>query len=174
MDSILALGSNLGDSRAILGEALEALAAEERIDVLEVSPMVRTRPVGGPPGQDDFLNLVVRVHTSLSPFALLRRCQALEEQFHRVRAERWGPRTLDIDIVTYADLVMDEPELVLPHPRASTRAFVLEPWARMDPEATLGSVLVRALADRAPDADGILEYLDPPVALAADEAGSRA
>ena len=159
--SILALGSNLGASADTLARTVALLDEHERIAVEAVSPVAVTAPVGGPEGQPDFLNQVVRVATDLRPFTLLRYCQELEEAFDRVREVRWGPRTLDVDIVTYGELIMDEPELTLPHPRAAERAFVLAPWALMDPEATLGGVLVSALAERAPDREGLRGYLDP-------------
>ncbi|MDN5604231.1 2-amino-4-hydroxy-6-hydroxymethyldihydropteridine diphosphokinase [Rothia sp. HC945] len=160
VDSIIALGSNLGESRDTLSKAIEALVENDRISVEDFSPVAVTAPVGGPEGQPDYLNQIVRVSTDLSPFALLRFCQGIEEDFHRVRTVRWGPRTLDVDIVTFGDLYMDEPELSLPHPHAAERAFVLAPWARMDPDAVLDGVPVAELAERAADRDGIRGYLD--------------
>lgn len=160
--SVLALGSNLGASADTLSRTVALLGEHERITVEAVSPVAVTAPVGGPEGQPDYLNQVVRIVTDLRPFALLRYCQELEAAFERIREVRWGPRTLDVDIVAYGELRMDEPDLVLPHPRAAERAFVLAPWALMDPEATLGGVPVAVLAQRAPDLDGLRGYLEPP------------
>lgn len=156
--SILALGSNLGERRDTLSLAVAALAEGGDVRLRQVSEVVQTKPVGGPEGQPDFLNMVVEVETSLGPLELLRRCQDVENRHHRVREVRWGPRTLDIDIITYGDVVLETPELTLPHPRAAGRAFVLQPWARMDPAATLGGTPVAELADRAADRGGVVPY----------------
>lgn len=90
-----------------------------------------------PGSQPSYYNAVVVLKTTLPPSSLLERAQAVEEAFHRVRDERWGPRTLDVDIVAYADVVSDDPALILPHPRAHERAFVLAPWHDVEPEARL-------------------------------------
>ena len=134
--AVLSLGSNQGDRMVILQGAVDALAATPGVAVVAVSGVFETEPVGGPQ-QPDFLNAVVVADTSLSPAALLERAQAVEQQFGRARAERWGPRTLDVDIVAMGDLVLDEADLVVPHPRAAERAFVLVPWAEADPAAVL-------------------------------------
>lgn len=159
VDAVLALGSNQGESRRTLEEAVRRLGEHPRVSVTARSPVAITAPVGGPADQPDFLNMVVGVRTDLRPFALLRWCQEIEHRFHRVRTVRWGPRTLDVDIIVYGGLRMDEPELVLPHPRAAQRAFVLAPWVRMDPEAQLDGISVAALAERAPDAEGLRGWL---------------
>jgi 2-amino-4-hydroxy-6-hydroxymethyldihydropteridine diphosphokinase len=93
--------------------------------------------VGGPEGQRPYLNVVVVGDTSLQPRALLERAQSVENAFGRVRRERWGPRTLDVDLITVGDTVCDEPELTLPHPHAHERAFVLVPWVAADPGCVL-------------------------------------
>ena len=105
--------------------------------ILRVSPLYRTAPVGGPAGQPDYVNAVIEVSTSLRPYELLKLCNAVEAAHHRERLVRWGPRTLDIDVIDYEGVVSDDPVLTLPHPRAHERSFVLTPWARMDPEAHL-------------------------------------
>jgi len=105
-------------------------------DVLAISPVYQTAPVGGP-AQPDYLNAVLLVQTGLPPRDLLDAIHAIEASFGRVRAERFGPRTLDIDIICYAGQVSDDPELTLPHPRAHQRAFVLAPWHDLDPAAEL-------------------------------------
>ncbi|MEX5296160.1 2-amino-4-hydroxy-6-hydroxymethyldihydropteridine diphosphokinase [Kocuria sp. CPCC 205268] len=153
--AVLALGANLGDREATLRRAAHDLADHPRITLTRASPVVRSKPVGGPGGQGDYLNAVVEVDTDLSPFALLRACQEIEERHHRRRVQRWGPRTLDVDIVVYGGLRLDEPDLTVPHPRAAERAFVLVPWALMDPGATLEGRSVAELARRAADLGGL-------------------
>lgn len=137
MRCVLSLGSNLGDSEGELNEAIERLT--ELGEVIARSSMYRTAP-WGPTDQPDFVNCVVILETELDPLALLGRCHEIEDAFHRTRELRWGPRTLDIDIVTYGEVVSESPELTLPHPRAQLRAFVLVPWLEIDPGATLPDV----------------------------------
>lgn len=160
--ALIALGSNLGQSLDTLTQAVSDLAAVQGVQVVRVSPIARTAPVGGPEGQPDYVNMVAQLETSLGPYKLLEVCQQIEAKHHRKRLVRWGPRTLDLDMITYGDLTQDDPALTLPHPRASQRAFVLAPWARMDPQALLAGQLVAQLAAAAPDADGIREFLPAP------------
>jgi 2-amino-4-hydroxy-6-hydroxymethyldihydropteridine diphosphokinase len=150
--AVLALGANLGDPGATLQAAVRALAEREGIELTGVSPVAVTAAVGGPAGQPDYLNLVLAVETTLAPRQLLAACHAVEQAHHRTREVRWGPRTLDVDVITYADLASQDPELTLPHPRAHQRAFVLAPWSWLDPRATLGGVRVARLAAQADDA----------------------
>ncbi|MFB7941240.1 2-amino-4-hydroxy-6-hydroxymethyldihydropteridine diphosphokinase [Streptomyces sp. NPDC127049] len=136
--AVIALGANLGNRLETLQGALDALADTPGLRVKAVSPVYETAPWGVEPGsQPAYLNAVALVKTTLPPSSLLERAQAVEEAFLRVREERWGARTLDVDIITYADTVSDDPVLTLPHPRAHQRAFVLAPWHDMDPEAQL-------------------------------------
>ncbi|MEU5578808.1 2-amino-4-hydroxy-6-hydroxymethyldihydropteridine diphosphokinase [Streptomyces huasconensis] len=136
--AVISLGSNLGNRLETLQGAVDALEDTPGLRVKAVSPVYETEPWGVDPGtQPSYFNAVVVVKTTLPPASLLERAQAVEEAFHRVRDERWGPRTLDVDIVAYADLVSDDPALTLPHPRAHERAFVLAPWHDIDPEAQL-------------------------------------
>jgi 2-amino-4-hydroxy-6-hydroxymethyldihydropteridine diphosphokinase len=128
----LGIGSNLGDRLAHLQAAVEALATEPGIHVVAVSAVYETEPVGGPP-QDDFLNAVVAVDTTLDARALLAAAQRAEAAEHRVRAERWGPRTLDVDVLLVGDERIEEPDLQVPHPRMAERAFVLVPLADVAP-----------------------------------------
>lgn len=132
--AVLALGANLGDRLAALRGAVAALAAEVTVDA--VSPVYETAPVGGP-DQPDYLNAVVLVTTALPPFDLLALAHRVEASAGRTREERWGPRTLDIDLIAYDAVVSDDPLLTLPHPRAHERAFVLRPWLDVDPDAVL-------------------------------------
>ena len=135
--AVLALGSNLGDRLGMLQGALDALGKMPGVDVVAVSGVYETAPVGGPPGQDPYLNAVILVDTRLSASVLLERCLAVEGALGRHRTERWGPRTLDIDVITYDDQVNEDEALTLPHPRAYERAFVLVPWVSVDQGATL-------------------------------------
>lgn len=131
--SILALGSNMGDSRSILSMAREGIGQIPGTRVLATSEIYETDPVGGVE-QDPFLNAAVLVETVLSPWDLHRHTSALEQQAHRVRDVRWGPRTLDIDVITWGDFCLDDPALTLPHPRAHERGFVLAPLSDLDGE----------------------------------------
>lgn len=133
--AFLGIGSNLGDRLANLQLAVDGLAAEPRIRVVAVSPVYETEPVGGPP-QDEYLNAVVEIETDLPARELLEVAQFLERAAHRVREERWGPRTLDVDVLTCGAQVVAEPDLEIPHPRMAERAFVLAPLHDLDPEAT--------------------------------------
>lgn len=132
--AVLALGSNLGDRVAYLQGAIDSLAGD--VDVIAVSGVYETAPVGGP-DQQDFLNAVIVVETQLSPHQLLALCQGIETAHDRVREVRWGPRTLDVDIIAMEGVLLDEPSLTLPHPRAHERAFVCVPWLEVDPTAAL-------------------------------------
>jgi 2-amino-4-hydroxy-6-hydroxymethyldihydropteridine diphosphokinase len=131
--AFLALGSNVGDRAALLQDAVDALATADGVDVAAVSRVYQTAPVGGPP-QDDYLNAVVAIGTDLDPHALLSLAQRVERDARRVRAERWGPRTLDVDILLFDDVVLDDPDLTIPHPRMWERGFVLAPLRDVAPE----------------------------------------
>ncbi|GHG81910.1 2-amino-4-hydroxy-6-hydroxymethyldihydropteridine diphosphokinase [Streptomyces griseocarneus] len=134
--AVISIGSNLGNRLEILQGAIDALEDTPGLRVKAVSPVYETEPWGVEPGtQPSYFNAVVLVKTTLPPDSLLERGHAIEEAFERVRERRWGARTLDVDIVTYQDVVSDDPTLMLPHPRAHERAFVLVPWYDVDPEA---------------------------------------
>ncbi|KPI13603.1 2-amino-4-hydroxy-6-hydroxymethyldihydropteridine pyrophosphokinase [Actinobacteria bacterium OK074] len=134
--AVLSLGSNLGNRLETLQGAIDALEDTPGVRIKAVSPVYETAPWGVEPGsQPTYFNAVVVLKTTLPPSSLLERAHAVEEAFHRVRDERWGPRTIDVDIVAYADVVSDDPTLTLPHPRAHERAFVLAPWYDVDPAA---------------------------------------
>jgi 2-amino-4-hydroxy-6-hydroxymethyldihydropteridine diphosphokinase len=136
--AVISLGSTLANRLETLQGAVDALADTPGLRVKGVSPVYETEPWGVEPGsQPSYFNAVVVLKTTLPPSSLLERAHAVEEAFHRVRDERWGARTLDVDIVAYADVVSDDPVLTLPHPRAHERAFVLAPWLDLDPEALL-------------------------------------
>lgn len=143
-NAYLGIGSNLGDRLAHLQGAVDTLAREPNVRVTAVSRVYETVPVGGPP-QGDFLNAVVAIETTLDARALLRAAQRLETAAQRVREERWGPRTLDVDVLLVGDERVDEPDLQVPHPRLTERAFVLVPLADVAPEWADHDVPDRAL-----------------------------
>ena len=144
----LGLGSNQGDRLATLRTAVQSLARHPDVSVVGVSALYETDPVGGPE-QDDYLNAVVVVDTPLSPHDLLRLSHMLEDDAKRVRDVRWGPRTLDIDVLAMDDITLDDDVITLPHPRAHERSFVLVPWAEVEPDAVLGeSTVTQWLAAR--------------------------
>ena len=139
---VLALGANLGDRAATLAAAVAGLVAVDGLAVHAVSPVFASAAVGGPP-QPDYLNAVVLARTTLAPDAVLAACQGVEAAAGRKRSVRWGPRTLDVDVIAYGtpgtpdEVLLCGPDLTLPHPRAYLRAFVLAPWAALDPRAVL-------------------------------------
>jgi 2-amino-4-hydroxy-6-hydroxymethyldihydropteridine diphosphokinase len=133
--ALVALGSNLGDRRTILDGAIEALGETPGVIVRSVSSYHETEPVGGPPGQRPFLNAAAALETTLSPREFLGVLQAIENRFGRVRTVRWGERTLDLDLILFDDAVIDEPDLVVPHPRFAGRRFVLAPLAEIASDA---------------------------------------
>lgn len=138
--AFLGLGSNLGDRRAHLRAAVAALP-----DVVAVSPVYETDPVGGPEGQGPYFNCVVELRTERTARELLLVCRELEAAAGRVRTEQWGPRTLDVDVLLVGDEEVDEPDLTVPHPRMWERAFVLVPLHDLAPDLVLEEEL-RALA----------------------------
>ena len=142
----IALGSNLGDSANLLQLALNALSQEDGIVLTHVSPFYQTSPVGPP--QPDYVNTCALLYTTLFPFELLSRLLQVEQQFGRVRQERWGPRVLDLDLLLYGDRIIDQPGLQIPHPRMRDRAFVLVPladiagdWVEPTSQQTVASLL---------------------------------
>ncbi|HXQ74869.1 MAG TPA: 2-amino-4-hydroxy-6-hydroxymethyldihydropteridine diphosphokinase [Acidimicrobiales bacterium] len=142
MRSFLGLGSNMGDREGYLRGALAALP-----DLVAVSPVYETEPVGGPPGQDRYLNLVAELETGLTPRELLQVAHRLEDEAGRVRTVRHGPRTLDVDVLLVGDLVVDEPDLVVPHPRMWERRFVVAPLADLAPDLVSPSVRIASGGD---------------------------
>ncbi|MBW4664322.1 MAG: 2-amino-4-hydroxy-6-hydroxymethyldihydropteridine diphosphokinase [Chroococcus sp. CMT-3BRIN-NPC107] len=129
----IALGSNLGDSQGILTAALQVLANTPGIEVKNVSNWYQTEPVGGIP-QPDYINGCALLQVQSSPQQLLKTLLTTEAKFGRVRRERWGARSVDLDLLLYDDLILATPELQLPHPRMNERAFVLVPLAEIAPD----------------------------------------
>ena len=156
--AILALGSNLGERNDTLSTAVADLVDPPEVRLLGVSPVVQTKAVGGPEGQPDFLNMVMAVETTLTPMELLKHCHSVEQKHHRTREVRWGPRTLDVDVIVFGDVTSDDPVLTIPHPRAAERAFVLYPWSLLEPHATLGGRSVAELAAVADDMPDIRRF----------------
>lgn len=155
---ILALGSNLGERNDTLSTAVADLVDPPEVRLLGVSPVVQTKPVGGPEGQPDFLNMVMAVETALTPMELLKHCHSVEQKHHRTREVRWGPRTLDVDVIVFGDVTSDDPVLTIPHPRAAERAFVLYPWSLLEPNARLNGRSVAELAAAAADMPDIRRF----------------
>jgi 2-amino-4-hydroxy-6-hydroxymethyldihydropteridine diphosphokinase len=138
--AVLAVGGNLGDRVANIRASVEALSETEGIKVRGVSPLVESYAVteaGVDESKPNYINAVVKVDTKLKPKKLLREVRRIESQLGRVRIERWGSRTMDIDIVTYGDVIKSKKKLELPHPRAFQRSFVLVPWMMLDANAVL-------------------------------------
>ena len=146
--ALLALGSNLGDRRAHLRQAVDALP-----DLVAVSSVYETGPVGGPVAQGPYLNMVVALDTDLGPRALLDLCRRLESAAGRVRIERWGPRTLDVDVLWVDGHTIDDPDLVVPHPRMLERRFVQVPLVEVAPDL--------AALDWQVDAADVVELVGP-------------
>lgn len=159
--AVIALGANLDDRRAAVLGAIEALAATDGVTVVGVSSLYETDPVGGPE-QPVYLNAVVVVETTHTAEQLLELARELEQRWQRVRDVRWGPRTLDVDIVDVAGVTSDDPVLTLPHPRAAERAFVLVPWREASPDAHLTGV--GPIADIVVDETGVrmVEHIEVP------------
>ncbi len=152
----LGLGSNLGNPKANLDEAVRRLEASGDMVLVSRSSDYRTPP-WGPVPQDDYLNICIVVDTTLKPKALLDRCLDVERQLGRVRDVRWGPRTIDIDVLIYGLERVDEPDLEIPHPRMGERAFVLIPLAETWPDAPLGDGRTAAEAlETCPDQEGVV------------------
>jgi 2-amino-4-hydroxy-6-hydroxymethyldihydropteridine diphosphokinase len=139
--AVLSLGSNLGDRLDNLQDAVDTLFDAPGLEFVALSPVYETAPFAGSdeviPEQGDFLNVVLIADTRLTPETLLERVLNIEIAMERIRDVHWGPRTLDIDIVLFGDVTSEDPQLTLPHPRAHERAFVLVPWADIEPDTLL-------------------------------------
>lgn len=149
---VYSLGSNLGDRLANLQGAVDALNDTPDVIIVDISSVYETAPIGGPEDSPPFLNMVVVAETTQEPRTLLERALAIEDAYGRVReAERWAPRTLDVDLIVVGTVVSDQPDLKLPHPLAGQRGFVLVPWAEVDPTGELPGV--GRVADLVADVD---------------------
>lgn len=146
----LGLGGNIGDRLDHLNRAVRQLHAHQRITVEDISSVYETAPLG--PSEDDFLNIAVRISTDLAPLPLLRACQQVEDDLGRVRTVRWGPRTIDVDVLLYGDRTIDTDVLTVPHRELAHRAFALIPLMEVAPGWHLpgGRSLAKAVAALAP------------------------
>jgi 2-amino-4-hydroxy-6-hydroxymethyldihydropteridine diphosphokinase len=134
MKAVIALGANIGDPKEQMAIAIALLC--ESLDVIAVSTVISTAPVGGP-AQPDYLNAVCIAESDLPAADLLALLHGIEKSLGRVREEKWGPRTIDLDLIQYGTILSSADELTLPHPRAHERRFVLEPWYEIEPDAIL-------------------------------------
>jgi len=157
--AVLSLGANLGERLTSLQGAVNALADTPDVWVTGVSPVYETEPVDCPPGSENFLNAVVLIDTTLAASRLLDRAHAIEDAFGRERGAGVSvnaARTLDVDVIVVGDRRADDEHLVLPHPRAFERAFVLQPWYDVEPDAVLPDHgPIGELLEKAPDRDGL-------------------
>jgi len=166
----IALGSNLGDRDDFLRQALTALRQTEGVEVTRVSPLYETRPVGGPAGQGPYLNAVAEVRSGREPLDLLAVLLHIEQQLGRLRREKDGPRTIDLDLLLYGELIHEDARLIVPHPRLHERPFVLQPLAQLAP-GLLHPVLKRSIADLLAELQGLRLHGS---ALGRELAGRRA
>jgi 2-amino-4-hydroxy-6-hydroxymethyldihydropteridine diphosphokinase len=166
-EALVALGGNVGDVRNTLERAIAALCDGTDVRLIAKSSHYRTPPWGDE-NQPPFVNLAIAVATELAPHALLARAQDVERRLgrDRVAGRRWGPRTIDLDLIAYDDVALDTPDLTLPHPRWRERAFVLVPLAEIAPERVIGGIKVRDALARV-DATGIEQL--PPLSSATGE-----
>lgn len=142
-DALIGLGSNIGDKAANIAQAIELLTGEGDIRLVTASRVYRTAP-WGVTDQDWFANACIAVATDLAPRALLARCLGVEQTMKRVRKERWGPRIIDVDVLVYRDCVLNEPDLVVPHPRITQRGFVLVPLHEIAPGLVIDGRTIEA------------------------------
>ncbi|MEE4253132.1 MAG: 2-amino-4-hydroxy-6-hydroxymethyldihydropteridine diphosphokinase [Desulfuromusa sp.] len=160
--AFLGFGGNLENPLDSFRQARDDLAKHPHVSVLSSSPLYQTPPIGGPEGQPDFLNAVVEILTGLLPLELLQLCRQIEDRAGRVRDLRWGPRTLDIDLLLIDDLILNVPYLTLPHPRLHQRHFVLLPLNDLVPQLhhpVMGETIAQLLSVL-PEADGITRIKD--------------
>ncbi len=153
----LGFGGNLDNPYNHFCRAKQKLAAHPQITVVATSPLYTTPPLGGPTGQPDYLNGVMEIETGLSPANLLQLCQQIEAESGRIRNERWGARTLDIDLLIMADITVNTPQLTIPHPRLQQRHFVLLPLNDLAPALIhpISMKTIAALLETLPAAEGI-------------------
>jgi 2-amino-4-hydroxy-6-hydroxymethyldihydropteridine diphosphokinase len=134
--AFLGLGSNLGDRLTTLQRGTDLLGERHGIRLRRSSRVYATDPIGGPE-QPEYLNAVLEIETTLDPYGLLDACRVVEDALGRERVEHWGPRTIDVDVLTFGDAEIDEPDLIVPHPRMHERGFVLVPLLELDADPPL-------------------------------------
>jgi len=154
----LGLGSNLGNRLAFLRGGRDALISRPDVELVQVAGVYETEAIGGPPDNPLFLNTALQVQTSLDPYLLLEVCLGIENDFGRSRPVRWAPRTLDIDILFYADQIICEEHLTIPHPRLQERAFVLAPLIEIAPDFK-HPLLEQTIAELAAGSSGVAELV---------------
>jgi 2-amino-4-hydroxy-6-hydroxymethyldihydropteridine diphosphokinase len=158
MTAYLGLGGNLGNRLAFLRGGRDTLVNQPGIELIQTSGVYETEAVGGPPDNPPFLNAVLQIQTSLEPDQLLETCLAVESEFGRSRPVRWAPRTLDIDVLFYADRIIGEERLTIPHPRLQERAFVLAPLVEIAPDLK-HPLLDQTIAELAAENAGVAELV---------------
>ncbi len=157
--SYIGIGSNVGDRARFCRQAVEALAGSDGVDVVAVSSLYETSPVGGPP-QRSFVNVVAKLETALDARELLETCKRVEHRMGREPSDiRWGPRVVDLDILLYDDEKISEPDLEIPHPRLKERLFALVPLLEIDPDVT--DPWETRLHDALDEAEGEVQLLEP-------------
>lgn len=142
----LGIGGNIGDTKANIEKSIELLNENEDIEVTAISSFYETEPVGYE-DQDWFLNVVVEINTTLEPLKLLEYCQFIESELKRVRVIRWGPRTIDVDILLYEDFLSDSEVLTIPHPRMTERAFVMVPLYEINNKLMVGDKEIKTIVE---------------------------
>jgi 2-amino-4-hydroxy-6-hydroxymethyldihydropteridine diphosphokinase len=153
------IGSNVGDRQSFCRRAVDDLGESEGISVTQTSSLYETSPIGGPP-QRSFINMVVGVQNALEPRALLDLCKGIETRLGREpSAIRWGPRVIDLDVLTYDEEKINEPDLEIPHPRITSRRFVLVPLLEINPDAA--DPWGKRYADYVEEAEGEVELIEP-------------
>ncbi|BAP85829.1 2-amino-4-hydroxy-6-hydroxymethyldihydropteridine pyrophosphokinase [Paucilactobacillus hokkaidonensis JCM 18461] len=155
----LSIGSNIGERQANLQQAVEQLKANQQIKVVRVSSIYETQPVGGVK-QDDFLNIAVAIQTSLNPNVLLDYLHEVEQALHRKRLVRWGPRTIDLDILYFDDLVSADKTLTLPHPEIKNRLFVLVPMEEITADDPKKLQQIKSMINTTSDQNWVRKYND--------------
>jgi 2-amino-4-hydroxy-6-hydroxymethyldihydropteridine diphosphokinase len=134
VDAYIALGSNIEPRGHYIQQAMNLLSDHPQIEVIEMSSVYETRPVGGPAGQGPYLNAVTKIHTTLAPMELLSVLQKIEKELGRKRNVHWGPRTIDLDILLYSDEIISNDRLIVPHPLMHERRFVMQPLSQIAPD----------------------------------------
>ena len=153
----LAIGSNIGDRARYCFSAVQQISLIEQVRIVRVGPLIETAPVGGPTGAPPFFNGAVLIETTLGAYALWQHLLSIETRLGRERREKWGPRTIDIDLLLYGDKIISSDNLIVPHPMMHQRRFVLEPLAAIAPDAVHPTLQMTVR--------GLLEHLEEPSAF---------
>jgi 2-amino-4-hydroxy-6-hydroxymethyldihydropteridine diphosphokinase len=153
----LAIGSNLGDRARYCFSAIQQISALDYVRILRIAPLIETAPVGGPIGAPPFLNGALQIETSLGAHGLWQQILAIESRLGRERREKWGPRTIDIDLLLFGDKIVSSDDLMVPHPMMHQRRFVLEPLATIAPDAVHPTLQMTV--------QGLLDHLEEPASF---------